>query len=110
MPDPDNPAVCSYQELFECVRGWIQSGQFTFNGNVRVSHHCQLDDYLLKLFGFPHMPNRIADTKFHVDTETLAGIRAFDKAVRAGELNIDWILGPHGLTLFKAKIARMESK
>lgn len=105
----EHPTIWSYQELFDRVFDWVKEGEFAFEGTAETEYHCQLDDFLLKLFGFPHEPNRKRNTDFDEPTKTLEGVKAFDRAIERNELNLDWIAGPNGLTLFKMKIAQMES-
>lgn len=104
-PDTTEKLVDCYQDAFEYVYQWVKDGHFDFKGSATIAKYCDLDDLILKIFGFSHEPNRLVMTGLGPSNDlAYLGAIEFDNALDEGKLNIDWLVSPHGLTLFKLKM------
>lgn len=94
-----------YAEAVDVLAQWHHEGVVYVDVDVRQEpsvYWGPLDDIALRVLGDYTLPAEFDApiwNRFAVD---------FNKRVRNGKLDLDWMLGPHAVTLFKAKLARMD--
>lgn len=84
-----------YSTIYNHIDKWVVDGQFQFTGTRSSKMPDDLDTFIFKMFGL------------HVEGQ-IPHYRSFNSAVMRGKLDARWLFGEHGLTLLKAKIARMK--
>jgi hypothetical protein len=86
-----------YGTVHERIFHWVDKDLLKFEGKRSFTEYTDLDEFILKSFGF-----RRKGSFSHAANRTTY----FDAAIRDGELKIDWLFGPHGLTLYKALLIK----
>lgn len=89
-----------YPEVHHIIFNWIEEGQLKFEGKRAYNSFTDLDDFILKSFGFEIAVRGCADITSN----------RFDLDIREGKFNVDWLFGPHGLALYKALLIRRGMK
>lgn len=88
-------AVDDYISLHKMVYKWIDDGLFTFEGRRSEYNYTELDMFLFKLFGVAVPKEACYLEEYH-----------FNLKILEGQLNLNWLSGPHALTLFKMMVQR----
>lgn len=84
-----------YPEVHQLIFNWVEDGLLKFEGNRSYNSFTDLDDFILKSFGYKC-------TKY----DAYKVSNDLDLAVREGKFNVNWLFGPHGLALYKALLIR----
>lgn len=90
--------VWYYTDVHNLLYGWIDAGTFVFDGEASQEEYTDLDRFILRLFGYTPSEGAIMWQR---------AAATFNEDVRQGKLDVSWLFGEHGWTLFKAKMARM---
>ncbi len=85
--------INDYSNIHDRIFKWVDSGLLWFDGEKSYDCFTDLDDFILKSFGYK------GATPYSLCIK-------LDLAIFRKELDIDWLFGPHGLTLYKALLIR----
>lgn len=87
-----------YADVHYRIYNWVCDGHFQFEGTHSRTAYGDLDRFILNLFGY--------GPQLQLQETLIEAARLFNADVSTGGLDIDWLFTEHGLTLFKAKIAK----
>jgi len=92
----------TYLDVYNVIAKWIEEDKLwpEYKKCVRAPGYNALDVAILNAFGI-----------FNINEfPCYLGSRSFEQAVKVGDIKIDWIVGPHGLALFKALLSRIDNR
>ena len=91
----------TYSQIHKIFHWWVLNGDFKFNGEMSDTAFTDLDEFILKFFGI-RVPNNPSSETLREKSFSLL------VAINDGDIRVDWLFGPHALTLFKAEMIRMQ--
>lgn len=84
-----------YQEFHDIIFDWIEAGKLAFDGKRSTNKFTELDAFIFEALGYV----------FAYD-DWIVAVDSFTQDINRGKLNLEWMRGPHALTLFKAMLAQ----
>lgn len=89
----------TYSDVHHIIYTWIDKGLWKFDGTRDTRKFAELDRFIFEVFGYKVHPRMMYQDTSHMYVR-------FNRDIGAGKIDPSWLFSPHGLTLFKAKIAR----
>lgn len=82
---------------------WIADGKWDYQGKWDANEYVELDWFMLQVFDYIDPELKFSSFKVEAMKELIA---EFNVAIRQGDFSINKFFGPHGLALWKAKLAQ----
>lgn len=89
----------TYYAVHQKIYDWIDQGLWEFDGSTNQTLFTDLDKFIFELFGYKIHPSMM-------NTNAINMYLRFNDDVIVGKIDPRWIAGPHGLALWKVKVAR----
>lgn len=86
-------SISEFTDIHNLICRWRDAGL------IDIPHNVDVNDWILNLFEFEQVDFAMSNLEF---------LDWWDRR-RAAVSNLSWLLGPHGLTLLKAKMIRNET-